>query len=71
MLAINDNIILYSTGCPRCTVLEKKLEAKGIDFSFNNSIEEMESLGIMEVPVLYVDGERMSFSEAVSWINRQ
>ena len=26
-------VTLYSTGCPRCTVLEKKLEQKKIEYS--------------------------------------
>lgn len=63
--------ILYSTGCPRCKVLEKKLESKGIAYENNNSVEEMLSLGITEVPVLNVCGQLLSFSEANEWINNQ
>jgi len=63
--------ILYSTGCPRCKVLEKKLESKGIAYEKNNSVEEMLSLGITEVPVLNVYGQLLSFSEANEWINNQ
>lgn len=63
--------ILYSTGCPRCKVLEKKLESKGIAYEKNNSVEEMLSLGITEVPVLNVYGHLLSFSEANEWINNQ
>ena len=63
--------ILYSTGCPRCKVLEKKLESKGIAYEKDNSVEEMLSLGITEVPVLNVYGQLLSFSEANEWINNQ
>ena len=63
--------ILYSTGCPRCKVLEKKLESNGIAYEKNNSVEEMLSLGITEVPVLNVYGQLLSFSEANEWINNQ
>ena len=63
--------ILYSTGCPRCKVLEKKLESKGVAYEKNNSVEEMLSLGITEVPVLNVYGQLLSFSEANEWINNQ
>ena len=63
--------ILYSTECQRCKVIEKKLESKGIAYEKNNSVEEMLSLGITEVPVLNVYGQLLSFSEANEWINNQ
>ena len=62
-------IILYSTGCPKCEVLKKKLKAKNIEYIENNNVEDMESLGIDQVPVLSVDGNLMSFAEANNWIN--
>ena len=39
-------IILYSTGCPKCEVLKKKLKTKNIEYVENNNVEDMESLGI-------------------------
>ena len=63
--------ILYSTGCPRCKVLEKKLESNGIAYEKNNSVDEMLELGISEVPVLSVYGQLFNFSEAINWINNQ
>ena len=62
-------IILYSTGCPKCEVLKKKLKAKNIEYVENNNVEDMESLGIDQVPVLSVNGNLMSFAEANNWIN--
>lgn len=62
-------IILYSTGCPKCEVLKKKLKAKNIEYVENNNVEDMESLGINQVPVLSVDGNLMGFAEANNWIN--
>ena len=62
-------VILYSTGCPKCRVLERKLSDKGIDFTENTSLDEMETLGIMEVPVLSVDGELLGFLDAIQWLN--
>ena len=61
--------MLYSTGCPRCNVLKKKLAENGIDYTENNSVDEMISMGIMEVPVLSVDGKLLDFSEAVKLVN--
>ena len=64
-----DNLILYTTGCPKCEVLKKKLKAKNIEYVENNNVEDMESLGINQVPVLSVDGNLMGFAEANNWIN--
>jgi len=62
-------IILYSTHCPRCWVLERKLNDKGVSYNTVDSEEEILSMGIEEVPVLSVDGELMEFSKAVQWVN--
>ena len=63
------DVILYSTGCPKCKVLEKKLTDKNIPYYEENSIDVMESLGICQVPMLFADGKLMDFSEANKWVN--
>lgn len=62
-------VTLYSTGCPRCEVLKKKLGQAGVEYTECNDVEEMQRLGMTEVPVLSVDGKEMNFVHAVSWIN--
>lgn len=62
-------VILYSTGCPRCNVLKKKLDACNIAYEENTSIDEMVSIGIKQAPVLSVDGELLDFKKAVDWAN--
>ena len=64
-------ITLYSTGCPKCKVLKKKLEEKGIKYTENNSVDEMLSLGISQVPVLSVNNKLLDFSTANDWVNQQ
>lgn len=64
-------VVLYSTGCPKCEVLKKKLAAKGINYTENSSVDEMLALGITQVPVLKIDDKLMSFAEANSWVNTQ
>jgi glutaredoxin-related protein len=61
--------ILYSTGCPKCNVLKKKLAAAGIDYDEETNVEIMESLGISAVPVLKINNQLLSFTEAVKYIN--
>lgn len=64
-------ITLYSTGCPKCKVLKKKLDEKGIKYTVNLSVEEMMAIGITQVPVLCVDGKLLQFKQAVDWVNTQ
>jgi glutaredoxin len=65
------NITLYSTGCPKCTVLKNKMDEKGIPYTENSSVDDMASLGVKQVPVLAVDDRLMGFPEANQWINEQ
>lgn len=63
------NVVLYSTGCPRCKILKSKLDKKGITYSVVDDVDKMLNMGMTVVPVLEVDGVRMSFKEAINWIN--
>lgn len=65
------NIVLYSTHCPKCNVLETKLKQKGINFKENNNVELMVEKGFVMAPVLEVDGVAYNFKEAVEWIGEQ
>ena len=62
-------VILYSTHCPRCEVLEEKLKSKGIEYIEENFVEVMQTKGIMSVPVLEYNGELLDFVNAVKLIN--
>ena len=63
------SVILYTTHCPKCMVLEKKLKSKNIEFVENTDTDLMISKGFETTPMLEVDGTAMSFGEAVKWIN--
>lgn len=64
-------ITLYSTHCPRCRVLEDKLEDKNIEYTIVTDIEEMSKLNIMSVPMLKIGDKLLPFKEANDWINEQ
>lgn len=66
-----ENVILWSTHCPRCKVLELKLKQKGINYEENNSVEEMAARGFKEAPKLEVNGVIMDFKQAVDWIKEK
>lgn len=62
-------VILYSTNCPKCIMLEKKMNIKNVEFEINNDVDLMIKNGFTSIPVLDVDGEIMEFKEAVDWVN--
>ncbi len=64
-------ITLYSTGCPKCRVLKKKLDAANIPYTVIDDVDVMMSLGMQSVPVLKVGDELLSFEEAVRYADWQ
>lgn len=65
------SVVLYSTGCSKCKVLEKKLNADGIDYSISDDISALVEKGFQSVPVLDVDGDFLDFKDAVNWIKNR
>lgn len=63
--------ILYSTRCPKCQILEKKLVQKGIEYTEVNDMQSMLDMGLQSVPWLEVNGQMMDFNQANQWINEQ
>lgn len=61
--------ILYSTGCPKCKVVMKKLEQANINYEVCNDSETMREKGIQSLPVLEVEGKMYNFKDAVDYIN--
>lgn len=61
-------VVLYSTGCPKCEILEEKLNAKNIPYDIERNEEVMKELGIEYTPMLSVNGELMNFAEAIKWV---
>jgi glutaredoxin len=63
-------MILFSTNCPQCKVLEKKLIQKGIEFEITNDIQELIDLGIKRAPILKTDDNQyLDCSNAIKYVN--
>lgn len=62
-------VILYTTHCPKCKVLEKKLAAKNIAYTEITDTDVMLEMGFNATPMLEVDGNIMDFKAASDWIN--
>ena len=62
------SVILYSTGCPMCTLLKRNLDAKNIPYETCSDVDLMKSKGFTAVPMLEVDGSIMNANEALKWV---
>lgn len=62
------NVILYSTGCPQCKVLEQKLKDARIDYEVSDEIDKIVEMGFMTAPVLEVDDQFMNLQAAFQWV---
>lgn len=65
------NVVLYSTHCPKCNILETKLKQKSISYKEVNDVDLMLSKGFTSVPKLEVDGVVYDYKDAVDWIKEQ
>lgn len=62
-------MIVYSTGCPMCKKLLKRLEESNIDYTLCTDEPAMEKKGIDRVPMLETDeGQLLDFGQAVQFI---
>lgn len=62
-------IKLYTTDCPKCKILKKKLDEKNVKYEKITDIKVMAELGIRAVPVLRVDDTLMDFGKAIRYVN--
>lgn len=62
-------MVLYTTHCPKCKVLEQKLAQKGVSYDICEDRETMEVLGFETVPMLDIGDKVLDFGEAVRYLN--
>ncbi len=63
-----NEIILYSTNCPRCKILKEKLDSANINYVEENDVDIMLSLSMSEVPQLKINDNIYNFTKAMKWI---
>lgn len=63
------SVVLYSTNCPKCVVIGKKMEQKNIKYDIVTDVDLMQSKGFTSMPMLEVDGNLMDFGDAIKWVN--
>lgn len=65
-------VILYSSHCPKCKVLEKSLQVANIEFTIMDDIDKMLEMGLKAAPYLQVNcGELMDFATAMRWVKEK
>lgn len=65
-----EKMVLYTTGCPKCRILEKKMDDKKLEYEKCEDKKVLAELGIKAVPVLKVeDGRMLGYFEAVKYVN--
>ena len=57
-------ITLFSTNCPRCRVLETKLNNANMSYQIENDMTEVINAGFMTAPVLKVNNQYYDFKTA-------
>ena len=66
-------IIVYSTQCPKCNILVKKLQAANKGFTLVEDLDMVmataEKYGIMEAPFIETEDGVMNFSESIKALN--
>lgn len=68
-------VTLYSTGCPKCKVLKKKLEAANINYTEVTDTDKVyqicNSTGFDSVPIIAIeDGRILDFNRAIAWVKQ-
>ena len=61
-------ITLYSTDCPRCRILKKKLDAANLAYTVCTDTEKMLAMGLREAPVLEIGEVRYDFTHALEYL---
>ena len=63
--------ILYTTpGCPKCRLVQMKLDEAGVDYAVETDVDKAIGLGIRSVPTLQVDGAFLSFPEILRYAQK-
>ena len=68
-------VTLYSTGCPKCNVLKKKLEAANVNYTEVTDTDKVtqicNSTGFDSVPIIAIeDGHILDFNRAIAWVKQ-
>lgn len=66
---------LFSTHCPKCNILNKKMQEKNLEYEVIDDVNKMIELGIRSAPVLMIEDDngeiqKLTYFDAVKYINQ-
>lgn len=64
-------ITLFSTHCPKCTQLEKRMQSKGLEYQIIDDVETMKGMGLRgSMPKIKTsEGDILEFADAWRYIS--
>lgn len=63
-------ITLYSTGCPKCQILEKRLKKNNLDFIISNDVDILIEKGFQSAPVMAVGKLFYDYTSAMNLLKK-
>lgn len=61
-------VVLYSTHCPKCKLLEKQLNKQNIEYKVIDDKDVMIAKGFQSAPKLEINGEILDYTMALKWV---
>lgn len=66
-----NRVVLYTNGSAACRFLERKLKQSKIPYEIVSDEHKIQDMGFDRLPVLDVDGNRMTYAKSQDWIDSQ
>lgn len=63
-------VILYTTHCPKCKVLETRLRQAHIEYESVEDVNVMLDKGFMEAPMLQINDDLFNYSQAIKEVDK-
>lgn len=58
-------ITLYTTHCPKCIILERRLVKNNISFELSDDVSKLIEMGFQNAPILQIDDAYLEYGEAM------
>ena len=63
-----NNIIFYTTNCPKCKVLKTKMDKVKLSYEICEDVQRMLELNIQTTPALQINDSILDFGQAIKWL---
>ena len=61
---------LYTTHCPKCKILEERLNEKKVKYEVIDNIDELQKMNFKSVPNLEIDGKIYNYLDSIKYLNK-